>query len=82
MLTIPSMEYQAALRLVCSERRYHIWTIAMKVGATEASKDPRRNLAAIKPPKSRAAVIPHRTAPQQKTIVAQNFPIKGISTHI
>ena len=33
MLTIPSMEYHAALRFVCSERLYHIWTTAMKAGA-------------------------------------------------
>lgn len=41
---------------------------------TEASNAPSNNLAAISPPKPFAAVIPHNTAPQQNTIVAQNFP--------
>lgn len=65
------MEYQAALRFVCSERRYHICTSAMKVGATEASKDPRMNLAAIKPPKSLAAVMPQSVAPSNRSVRAQ-----------
>lgn len=58
MLTMPNIEYHAAIRFICSERRYHIWTRAMKVGATEASKDPILNRVAIRPPKLGAAAIP------------------------
>jgi hypothetical protein len=49
MFTTPSCAYQAALRTVCSPRRYHICTMAMNVGATHASKEPRRNLVAMRP---------------------------------
>ena len=58
---------------------YHICTIAIKVGATEASNEPRMKRAAISPPKPRAAVMPHRVAPQQKTITAQNLPIGNLT---
>lgn len=37
MLTMPSIEYQAALRFVCSERLYHICTTAIKAGAEKVS---------------------------------------------
>ena len=35
MLTTPSIAYQDAFRFVCSRRLYHIWTMAMNVGAAE-----------------------------------------------
>jgi hypothetical protein len=58
---------------------YHICTIAINVGATDASKEPRTKRAAINPPKLRAAVMPHSVAPQQKTITAQNLPIGNLT---
>lgn len=79
IFTIPSIEYHAAFLFVCSERRYHICTMAMKVGATDASNDPRMKRVAIRPPKSRAAAIPQRVAPQQNTITAQNLPIGNLT---
>lgn len=51
------MEYHKVVRWVCSRRRHHIAVIVTNVGATVASKRPKKNRAVIRVEKLRAEVM-------------------------
>jgi hypothetical protein len=53
--------------------------MATKVGATAASKIPRKSLETRRPVKLWAATMPQRIAPQQKTMNARNLPIGNLT---